>query len=87
MPIVFVHGVNTRRDAEYEKSEKLRDYYLRQTLAGVVRDPSKLTILNPYWGQFGASMAWDNACLPLEQNEQLGGEDEIFEVILAEVAL
>jgi hypothetical protein len=87
MPIVFVHGVNTRRDAEYDRSEKLRDWYLRQALAGVVRDPSQVTILNPYWGRFGASMAWDNACLPLEQNEQFGGEaEEIFKILLAEIA-
>jgi hypothetical protein len=87
MPLVFVHGVNNRKDTEYDNREKLLDQYFKQiALLDVVPDPSKVTIKYPYWGQFGARLLWAGASLPLEQNEAFGGAEEVFSAILSELA-
>lgn len=88
MPLVFVHGVNTRKSLQYDEAETIRnDYFKKIALHGVVPNPALVTIRSPYWGDYGAHMAWDNACLPLDQNEQFGGEaEEIFSVIWSEMA-
>lgn len=62
-------------------------YFTEIALRGVVPAPAEVTIKSPYWGDYGARMAWDNACLPLEENEQFGGEgEEIFGAIWSEMA-
>jgi hypothetical protein len=87
MPLVFVHGVSNRKDAEYLQAQAMRDRYFREiALAGIMASPAPP--LNPYWGDLGAFMAWgDAACLPLEQNQTFGGGgDEVLRAILAETA-
>lgn len=88
MPLVFIHGVNTRKDAQYPASVTLRDGYFHEiALRDVVGDPAGVIIENPYWGDDGAWMAWDNACLPLEENETFGGgAGEVYDEILSELA-
>jgi hypothetical protein len=88
MPLVFVHGVNTRKDDHYQVSETLRNGYFREiALRDVVHNPADVAIENPYWGDDGAWMAWGNACLPLEENETFGGgAEEVYDEILSELA-
>src|SRR5688572_7926812 len=60
MPLVFVHGVNTRRDDEYLEAEKLRDaMFRRYCLTPIVGDPEHSDIFNPYWGGRAASFPWN----------------------------
>lgn len=87
MPLVFVHGVSNRKDAEYIQAQEMRDRYFREiALAGF--PTSLVKPLNPYWGDLGAFMAWgDEACLPLEVNQIFGGGGaEVFRAILSETA-
>ena len=57
MPLVFVHGVNVRKDKEYLRSEKVRDAYFRNvSLKDVVSQADQLTIVNPYWGGDAANI-------------------------------
>ena len=87
MPLVFVHGVSNRKDAEYVQAQGMRDRYFREiALAGIATSPKPP--LNPYWGDLGAFMAWgDEACLPLEENQTFGGGgNEVLRAILAETA-
>src|ERR1035437_2216226 len=87
MPLVFVHGVSVRRDKLYIQNEQARDgLFRRLALRGIVSDPSQVTILNPYWGQYGATFAWDNASLPDQKYESFGSSDDAVEQILSEVA-
>jgi hypothetical protein len=87
MPLVFVHGVTVRKDAEYLQSEKIRDGLFRSlALAGVVNDPSNCLILNPYWGEYGASLAWNGASLPEGKIESFGSDSDKIAGLLAEVA-
>jgi len=87
MPLVFVHGVSNRKDAEYLQAQAMHDRYFRQiALRGIPTSPQPP--LNPYWGDLGAFMAWgDTTCLPLEQNQTFGGGgDEVLRAIVAETA-
>ena len=87
MPLVFVHGVNVRKDAEYDASEKQRDgLFRRLAFAGIVPDPDKIGIENPYWGQYAARFAWNHASLPEEKAEQFGAGADVFEEIVGDIS-
>jgi hypothetical protein len=99
MPLVFVHGVNTRKLVDddgtnpdpkdpYYQAEWARNRYFREiALPSVVANPGTTRILSPYWGHLGASMAWGNACLPLEAGEAFGSDaSEVYNRILSEMA-
>jgi pimeloyl-ACP methyl ester carboxylesterase len=77
VPLVFVHGVNTRNDTDgrkYEQAEEFRNALFRAfLLAAVSRNPSSAHIANPYWGQHAAAFAWKLASLPERGVEALGG--------------
>ncbi|BBH12938.1 hypothetical protein [Chromobacterium haemolyticum] len=65
MPIVFVHGVNNRDGDAYRENEKARNGFLREYVAPALGlSADKLTVISPYWGEFGAKFAWDMAVLP-----------------------
>lgn len=66
MPIVFVHGVNNRReDADYNDGVKHMRTFLQSLLAPKIGiEPTKLTTFFPYWGGDGVSFRWNQASLP-----------------------
>ncbi|MDX0481430.1 hypothetical protein GOD90_20355 [Sinorhizobium medicae] len=65
MPVVFVHGVNNRRDDGYRENEAARNGFLRDIVAEALKlPPDKLTILSPYWGDNGVKFAWNMAVMP-----------------------
>lgn len=65
MPIVFVHGVNNRLDDDYRDNQSGRNGFLREIVAPALGlPPDRLTLINPYWGGFGARFAWNMAVLP-----------------------
>ncbi|MHC8309234.1 hypothetical protein ACYZUC_06410 [Pseudomonas sp. GT1P32] len=68
MPIVFVHGVNNRKeDADYEPSRARIEQSLRSILAADLDldiDPKLLSVLFPYWGGDGVKFRWNQASLP-----------------------
>lgn len=65
MPIVFVHGVNNRLDDDYRDNQSGRNGFLREIVAPALGlPPDRLTLINPYWGSFGARFAWNMAVLP-----------------------
>lgn len=88
MPIVFVHGVNVRRDATYQRNIDQRNAFLRQyALTGFVEEPSHVEIFNPYWGDLAAKLAWNHASLPEYGQEAFGAEDELLETALSDQAI
>lgn len=87
MPLVFVHGVSVRAGASYDRQLGFRDEAFRRHVLG---DPDAL-ILNPYWGDLGASAAWNHASLPGERLlvlDALGPQDPVpvEQVLIAEEA-
>lgn len=59
MPFVFVHGVNTRKDADYDREEQVRAAFLREIVAPVVGIDPLQPIFAPYWGGNGVGF-WRN---------------------------
>jgi len=82
MPLIFIHGVNTRdTDTDYAAVIAARDeLFRRRILAPMAKtDPRfvDMAIVNPYWGAHGVTFAWGAASLPnLSTEEYLGSEDE-----------
>ncbi|WP_107028654.1 hypothetical protein [Ensifer sp. NM-2] len=80
MPIVFVHGVNNRRDDGYRENEAARNGFLRDIVAESLNlPPDSLTIKNPYWGGDAVKFAWNMAVLPdsNEKFESFGTDPEV----------
>lgn len=81
MPVIFIHGVNTRESEQYHKNVAARDELLRrylvQPLAVKGARFEKLAIANAYWGKHGVRFRWNQATLPeVSTLEHLGGGDE-----------
>jgi hypothetical protein len=76
MPLVFVHGVNTRMSENYQRGVEARDALFRRfLLEAVVAAPQQAAIISPYWGDDVAKFAWKLASVPMpeESLEALGG--------------
>ncbi len=80
VPIVFVHGVNTRQGPGYEAGRLATEAFLKRHLGGATIDgkqlPADPMILFPYWGGLATTFAWDMASLPKGGVEALGGTSD-----------
>ncbi|MBR1068858.1 hypothetical protein [Bradyrhizobium liaoningense] len=76
MPIVFVHGVNTRKtDPGYDAHLAMITKFIQVHFAGVSIGGVPLTTLIPtfpYWGDLATSFAWNMASLPSGEIDALG---------------
>src|SRR5262249_35961288 len=77
MPIIFVHGVNTRRsepgyDARIGVVDRLLRLNLNGATIGGAAVPSTAVVF-PYWGDLATQFAWDMASLPAGAVNALGG--------------
>ncbi len=67
MPLVFVHGVNTRR-GETAPEQKIFDnrveFFKQQFREVAFPGTPKLDVRAPYWGHLGAQFARDLKCIP-----------------------
>lgn len=77
MPIVFVHGVNTRKGRAYNAQVEVTKTFLQEHLSGATINDKTLTSLDkihfPYWGDLGTKFAWNMASLPRGDLQALGG--------------
>jgi hypothetical protein len=68
MPVVFVHGVNVRKDDDYEKNVASRNALIQRLVLNPLtqRDPryGSVKIVNPYWGDLGVDFAWGEETIP-----------------------
>lgn len=86
MPLVFVHGVNVREEPSSSEEVAARNAYFKEfLLEGIVADPQKVQIFNPYWGQYGVKFAWKQASLPTKDIEELGPEDDLTILLLNQI--
>lgn len=83
MPIVFIHGVSTRAGPSYDRGKAEREAFFRSfLLPGLTKEPARVSVSFPYWGEFGAKMAWKGACLPSGTFEALGTQETETELHL-----
>lgn len=74
MPIVFVHGVNNRKeDADFDADIARKKEFFKTLLAPPLGlDLSKASITFPYWGGNGVKFLWNQVSLPGGSFESLG---------------
>jgi len=76
MPIVFVHGVNTRNtEPGYDAGLLVMTKFVQAHFAGVKLGDAPLATLKPtfpYWGDLATTFAWDMASLPSGDIDALG---------------
>ena len=88
MPLIFIHGVNTREtDPGYESDRVARNELIRRlVLAPLATKGARyrsLEIVDAYWGKDGVDFAWGQASLPeVRVLESLGGDDETWDADL-----
>lgn len=90
MPLVFLHGVNTRAEGSaagtYKATVASRDAMFRSIgLKPCLPNPDQATILNPYWGDLGAKFAWNLSSLPHGMSEGFGPKEQTNSLLLASV--
>jgi predicted alpha/beta hydrolase family esterase len=79
MPLVFVHGVNTRRGVKIEEQrlfddrvELLKQQFRNVAFADRVTAADGLKVFAPYWGNLGVTFARNLASLPQSGVQALG---------------
>jgi hypothetical protein len=83
MPIIYVHGVNTRKsNSDYARGETIRGELIQKFLCDPLTEKGDrfkdLKIINPYWGDDGVSFAWNRSTVPDVQSlDYLGPEDTV----------
>jgi hypothetical protein len=88
MPIVFVHGVNTRKeDPSYDVGVQLFHKFCAKHLQGVTLGGVPLANLTPsfpYWGDLATTFAWNMESLPGDGVNALGpGVDNDLRPLIA----
>ncbi len=77
MPVVFVHGVNTRDGAGYRAGLAVKKAFFKKHLAGAKIKGKSFTDVPdpvfPYWGDLATTFAWNMASLPRGEMQSLGG--------------
>ncbi|WP_454652290.1 hypothetical protein [Bradyrhizobium liaoningense] len=92
MPLVFVHGVNTRKGgSEAEKSafatrERLLKEQFGVAFADRVKATDGLKAFTPYWGDLGVKFARNLACLPKSGVQALAVGQPLFAELVASTA-
>jgi hypothetical protein len=88
LPIVFVHGVNTRKGPAYEAGTQAIQAFAEKHLNGATIGgkalPARPVVSFPYWGDLGSSFAWNMESLPHGEMQALGGTaDPAMQELLA----
>ena len=88
MPIIYVHGVNTRSS---EHSEPVKEYLRRIVAPAISKDPENVSIQAADWFQFCDPPKWDGIARPRTTLLGHGGQskvvrNEAVELIIAQAA-
>lgn len=89
MPVVFVHGVNTRKGPAYDAGTLVIDAFVRKYLSTATiggRALAQPVTTFPYWGDLGMTFAFNMTSLPRPQMQALGGTaDVVMQNVLGHV--
>jgi hypothetical protein len=87
MPIIYVHGVFTRDDRDWDLIEGL----LRQFIAPkIAKDPENVMVSRCYWGDYGAKFRWGGASAPtspLREGMQKLTNEALLKSVTSSVAM
>lgn len=75
MPVIFVHGVNTRKGSSYDAGVRGKTAFLKRCLRGATINGKSFgqvsSVLFPYWGDLATDFAWGMASLPRGEMQAL----------------
>lgn len=79
MPVVFIHGVATRKGNTYDRDVAVRDELIRRMLVEpLYPGQSGMAIVSPYWGDLAVRHYWAQATVPqVDLLEDLGASDAV----------
>lgn len=84
MPVLYVHGVNTRSRAGFLAIEPM----LRSYVAPVIsRTPDAVAIEDYYWGNLGVRLAWNGASRPRTRLRGKGVADQQIDLLTRSLAV
>jgi hypothetical protein len=86
MPLVFVHGVATRRNPDYERGVAARNALFRRYLYPAFRWDDRVDPFTAYWGGDAAEFRWHHASLPQEDVEAFGASESVEDGLLAQMS-
>jgi hypothetical protein len=86
MPLVFVHGVATRRTPDYERGVAARNALFRRYVYPALHWDDRVDPFTAYWGGDAAQFRWHHASLPEEDVEGFGTTELVEDVLLAQVS-
>ena len=84
MPLVFVHGVATRRNPDYERAVAARNALFRRYVYPALGWDDRTDPFNVYWGDNGAEFRWHHASLPYEDVEAFGTAESAEDVLFVQ---
>jgi pimeloyl-ACP methyl ester carboxylesterase len=86
MPVVFVHGVATRRNPGYERGVAARNAMFRRYLYPTLHWDDCFDPFTAYWGGDAAEFRWHHASLPKEDVEAFGAAESVEDRLLVEIS-
>ena len=86
MPVVFVHGVATRRNADYERGVAARNALFRRYVYPALHWDDRVDPFTVYWGGDAAEFRWHHSSLPQEDVEAFGAAESVEDLLLAQVS-
>ncbi len=85
MPVVFVHGVATRKGKSYARQLAKRWSLIQNILLPTLAtDPRSVGRYEAFWGDQAAALAWNGASLPRSRGEVFALDEEAEDLVLAE---
>ena len=85
MPLIFVHGVATRKNPDYERGVASRNAMFRRYVYPALGWDNRLDPFNAYWGDDAAEFRWHHASLPQGEVEAFGAAEPVDDVLLVQV--
>lgn len=85
MPVVFIHGVYTRKTEEYQQLVELRRKLIESLLLAPLGDPyASLIVKECYWGEFGVKPELVMELFPPASGEQSLGPEKNLDLMPGE---
>jgi pimeloyl-ACP methyl ester carboxylesterase len=86
MPVVFVHGVATRRNPDYERGVAARNALFRRYVYPALHWDDRVDPFTVYWGGDAAEFRWHHASLPQGDAEAFGAAESVEDYLLVQLS-
>jgi hypothetical protein len=84
MALAFIHGVGNRDGEKYQRGVAARDALFRRYVYPALQWDNQPGPFNAYWGGDAAKFRFNHQCLPKDDIEGFGGDDDPDAILLSE---